>query len=268
MFSTRSKLVWHIHAGRMTSLNRAPRHWRTFARFAKRTITVSQPLQRWCVSTLGLPAAQVSYIPNFIETAAEALPANDLPGQEGCRIVSIANLLPPKDPLNLLRAMKFVARECPMAHLLMVGRPGDPKYMDKVRTELKDALLRERVSLLGVRTDVPAILKQCDVGVLSSATEGFPLALLEYGAMGLPTVATRVGQCEEVLESGNAGLLVSPSEPEELARAVISLLRSTEERKRLGQRFRTSVEKKYSAQHAISQLSHVYESILCRSETT
>src|SRR5438876_11120160 len=80
--------------------------------------------------------------------------------------------------------------------------------------------------------------KACDVGVLSSRSEGMPLALLEYGMNGLPSVATRVGQCAEMLDDGRAGLLVPPAAPEPLAKAILALLQSPEQRAELGGRFR------------------------------
>lgn len=260
------RVIWHNHGGWMAVRSSAPLAIRLFATRTAATLVVNRHLVDWCSRVLGLPARQVRYVPNFVIIPNCVSPACGLPGQAGSRIVSVANLLPPKDPVNLLRAMKIVAEESPTAHLLIVGRPGVPAYMEKVRRELADPVLQGRVSILGVRTDVASVLKASDIGVLASATEGFPLALLEYGMAGLPTVATRVGQCEEVLSGGFAGLLVPPSAPEELARALLSLLQSPTQRVELGRRFRTCIQHNYGAERAMQQVCDVYESILIPSD--
>ena len=77
---------------------------------------------------------------------------------------------------------------------------------------------------MGPRNDVPAILRACRIGVLSSASEGLPLALLEYGKHGLAAVSTAVGQCPEVLDNGYAGVLVPASSPDQFSDAIVGLL--------------------------------------------
>jgi glycosyltransferase involved in cell wall biosynthesis len=106
------------------------------------------------------------------------------------------------------------------------------------------------------------VLKSCEIGVLSSASEGFPLALLEYGMAGLAVVATRVGKCEEVLDNGSAGVLVPPSAPRALGGAIVSLLQSPDRRRELGDRLGKLVRENYSAARAISQVLRIYGSVL------
>lgn len=261
-FPPHPAVIWHNHAGRLTAVEHPKLRWRLAARRVHGTIVASRLLLDWSVRKLGMSSDRIWYIPNYARLPDRVEPATDLPGQPGSRIVSVANLLPDKDPLNLLRAMKFVARDWPAAHLLMVGCPGDQGYMGKVRAELATSALQGRVSLLGVRTDVPSILRACDIGVLGSATEGMPLALVEYGLAGLPAIATRVGQCEEMLGGGSVGLLVSPSAPEELARAVLSLLSSPTQRADLGNRFQQHVQQNYSADRVLQQAGEVYAIVL------
>lgn len=253
----RGRIVWHNHGGWMTALRRPPAALRVFTRFVEQTIVVSQPLEKWCVGVLGIPANRVHYIPNFVE-AVDAGPVNNLPGREGCRIVCVANLLPPKDPINLLQAMQLVAQSHPEAHLLMVGRPGTPEYMSRVKLALSSAHLEGRVTLLGVRDDVPSILQACDIGVLSSSSEGLPLALLEYGLAGLPVVATSVGQCPDVLDGGRLGLVVPSGEPGQLARALLDLLQSRPLRAELGKSFKRHVESNYGVENVMAQVCRVY----------
>ena len=140
----------------------------------------------------------------------------------------------------------------------MVGQADNPDYLSRVQRAMPNG----SVTWLGARSDVPAILRGCDIGVLSSASEGLPLALIEYGMNGLPAVATRVGQCVEVLDDGRAGILVPPANPEALATALNELLRSLERRKQLGQALRERVRQSYSAGPVMQQVCAIYAKVM------
>jgi glycosyltransferase involved in cell wall biosynthesis len=167
-----------------------------------------------------------------------------------------------KDHVTLLRAFAIVSRRVPAAHLLLLGTAHDDAYGGRVRRELMALGLEQRVSVLGCREDVAAVLLGCDIGVLSSASEGLPLALLEYGWAGLPAVATRVGECQEVLDGGRAGRLVSPSSPEELAVALLRLLASADERCTLGAALAERVRQVYSPEGAVAAVCRLYEALV------
>src|SRR5262249_52984601 len=145
--------------------------------------------------------------------ASEVVPP--LPGEPGMRVVCVANLRPPKNHPALLRAFALVRQTFPNATLLLVGATSDASYLQVVRNLIDEHRLGDRVAIMGYRKDVSAIVRQCDVGVLASDVEGFPLALLEYGLAGLPVVASAVGQCPEILDGGKAGLLTRPNDPDQ-----------------------------------------------------
>jgi glycosyltransferase involved in cell wall biosynthesis len=221
-------------------------------------------MAEWSRRSLRVPAEQVWYIPNFVDFPQSAVSPNDLPGNPGARIVCVANFRPQKDHAGLVRAMVRVVLKFPQAHLLLVGAYSDNSCARSVRRMIVELGLSRSVSILGARNDVPALLRACDVAVLGSASEGLPLALLEYGAAGLPSVATRVGQCAEVLDEGRAGKLVAPSDPERLAEELNFFLHSAEERRDFGERLRRHVERRYSAGAVIDEVCSVYESVLLR----
>ena len=63
----------------------------------------------------------------------------------------------------------------------------------------------------GSRTDIPNLLANADIFALSTTgEEGFGIVLIEAMAAGLPIIATDVSACREVLDNGNAGILVPP----------------------------------------------------------
>ena len=90
------------------------------------------------------------------------------------------------------------------------------------------------MALLGERADVPELLAAADVFVLSSASEGAPLSILEAMAAGLPVVASNVGGIAELVEDGVTGLLVPPADPVRLAQALARVLDDRDLRQRLG----------------------------------
>ncbi len=240
-------VVWHDHFGRLLEEERPTWLWGPPARRAAAVLAVSEDLARWSRERLRVDAV---YLPNFVPEVP-AGPVPDLP--PGPRVVCVANLRAQKDHLTLLRAMTHVD-----AHLLLVGADVEPAYAARVREEA--AALGDRVTFLGSRSDVPDLLRGCDVGVLSSASEGFPLSLLEYGRAGLAAVATRVGQCPEVLEG--AGILVPPGDPGALAEALLALLRDPARRKDLGERLCRRVRERYSASAVMQRLEAVYHKVL------
>ena len=115
---------------------------------------------------------------------------------------------------------------------------------------------------MGPRRDVEAILRASAIGVLSSISEGLPLALLEYGDAALPAVVTNVGQCAEVVGHGIGGILVPPANPESLSEALSTLLASGSYRNRLGTQFRERVRSRFSAGSIIEQISDIYQIVL------
>jgi glycosyltransferase involved in cell wall biosynthesis len=185
-----------------------------------------------------------------------------LPGTPGKRVVCVANFRPQKDHLTLIRAFAIVVRRVPDVHLLLVGPTIDTQHLRAIRDEVASLGLAQNVTFLGQRTDVSAILRGCDIGVLSSTSEGLPLSLLEYGVAGLAAVATRVGQCSDVLDQGRAGSLVPPSSPVEAADAIVDLLSSPEKRLAFGAGLRERISNSYSAKSTMRQICAAYDVVL------
>ncbi len=254
------RVVWHDHFGRYLEEARPEWLWGPLARRAAATgavLAVNEDLARWSRERLGVPAV---YLPNFVSDSQPPAPIPDLPGESGRRVICVANLRAQKDHPNLLCAFALVLNAMPDARLLLAGSDVEPGYAAAVREQAGP--LGDRVHFLGSRSDVPALLQACDVGVLASASEGFPLSLLEYGRAGLAAVATRVGQCAEVLEDGRSGRLVPPGDPEALAAAILELLRDPALRTDLGGRLRRRVRERYSPAAVMARLEAVYHRVL------
>jgi glycosyltransferase involved in cell wall biosynthesis len=261
-FKPKPAVVWHDHFGRCDTEERSVSRYKSAAKKLCGVIAVNQNLAAWSRDELRVPGDRVWYIPNFVQETMldETIPK--LPGKKGARIVCVANLRPQKDHPNLFHAMKMVIRSVPEAHLILVGSGDDKDHLAKLNELLANMRLDGNVTWLGPRNNVAAILRECDIGVLSSASEGLPLALIEYGMAGLPAVATNVGQCAEVLGKGYAGFLVPPNSPVAFSDAIVSLLQSAETRATSSERFSKRVRELYSSEVIVRKICKVYETVL------
>lgn len=259
-FAPYPAIVWHDHYG-PRNVRGSISLYRLAASRVSAVVSVNEELATWARRTLSIPDDRVWYVPNFASESSGSGVQPILPGRQGTRVVCVANLRPPKNHTDLLRAFAIVHNRFPDAQLLLVGATPDDEYLRIIRRTIDEHQLGERVTLMGHRADVAAILSQCDVGVLGSLAEGFPLALVEYGMAGLPVVATAVGQCPEILDGGKAGLLTRPRDPAQLADAMSSLLQSPALRARFGQRLRNYVRRRFSQGSVSEQICKVYEAV-------
>jgi glycosyltransferase involved in cell wall biosynthesis len=262
--TTGQALIWHDHYGRCELNDRSARLYRMAIAGASGVIAVNQQLVDWACDQLHVSPEQVWYVPNFVaapkDERTQAPP--DLPGTAGNRIICVANLRPQKNHVTLLHAIAEIRRERPEVQLLLAGGAVEKDYAQMLRQEVARLELERNVTFLGQTAGIQSILRACDVGVLSSTSEGLPLSLLEYGWAGLPSVATSVGQCVEVLNHGKAGILVKPGSSSELVTALSFLLDSPAQRVEYGRRFREFVQQKYDPTVIVNQICDIYDRVL------
>jgi glycosyltransferase involved in cell wall biosynthesis len=118
------------------------------------------------------------------------------------------------------------------------------------------------MTLLGHRRDVPALLPGFDVFALASLYEGVPCAIVEAMRCGVPVVATAVNAVHEVVVPGRTGLLVSPRDPDGLARALGALLDDTGEADRLATSAQAHLAGHFAPVELGRDLTATYESAL------
>lgn len=263
-FGRRPSVVWHDHYGRWQIAPRNPTPYRLATKRVDAIISVNKPLALWSHDIVGFPTNRVWYVPNFVvehDPGTKGCPIV-LPGEPGFRIVCVANLRPEKGHHVLIDAFSTVLKSEPRSHLLLVGATTDDAHAETIRKDIERRGLAGSVTILGSITNVPQVLSQCDIGVLSSLSEGLPLALLEYGMAQLPVVCTSVGECPEVLDSGRAGHLVPPGSASQLASAILRFQSSPSERKAFGLALRRRVDTLYGREQAVSQLTSIYGQVV------
>jgi glycosyltransferase involved in cell wall biosynthesis len=257
------KVIWHDHYGNREINPLMAIAYRTILRGMEQSISVNKRLAELTRNHLAPADLSVIVLPNFVILPAQenCAATRELPGMQSQRIVFVANLRHPKDHFMLVRAL-WIVLQYEQAELILVGSQTDVDYTQSLNKCVAQLGVRDNVHFLGLQSDVSSILKECAIGVISSKSEGLPLALLEYGMAGLPVVSTRVGDCATVLGDGEFGLLVDPENPDQLAEAILNLLKSPQRRQELGQRFQTHVMQNYSRQAVITQLTEIYDRVL------
>ncbi|MGH9115550.1 MAG: glycosyltransferase [Acidimicrobiales bacterium] len=135
-------------------------------------------------------------------------------------VVTIANLRAHKDYPTLLAAARRVREAGGPVKFVAVGQGPLEREIGDLASRLE---LGDTFRLLGYRDDALDVLAGADIFTLSSLAEGYPVALMEALALGIPVVATGVGGVAEAVRPGVEGLLVPPSRPDLLAAAVLEV---------------------------------------------
>ncbi len=156
-------------------------------------------------------------------------------------LIAMGRLHPQKGFDTLLQAMVIVHAAAPEMHLTVLGE-------GPLRPDLET--LRDDLGLRGV-VDFPGrvkrphdVLKQAELFVLSSVTEGFPNVLCEAMAAGLPVVSTDCPSGPgEIIEPGVGGRLVPVGDPEAMAKAILDLMANPDARKTMGEAARVAVQR-------------------------
>lgn len=217
---------------------------------------------------LGYEASKLEVIPNGYDfthlqaTGAERQRVRALASVAEAEIVvgTVGRFHSDKDHQNFVRAAGVLGAEFPALRFVMVGRGLDGGNAQLVEW-IAETGRRDRFVLLGERSDVPACLAAMDVFCLPSRSEGFPNVLIEAMAMGLPCVATDVGDVADIL--GDGGELVVKENSVELAAAIRRLLgRGEASWRQLGADNCLRVRAQYGIERAHARFSEVYSRLV------
>jgi len=170
-------------------------------------------------------------------------------------ITCVARMEPVKNHALLLEAAALLQQRGRRFQLWLVGG-GEGRA--RCERRVAESGLDGEVRFLGYRNDVPELLEQSDIGVLTSLKEGIPRAALEAMAAGLPMVGTRVTGTREVVRDGETGFLVDMGDPSALADALARLIDDPTLRARMGTRGRDVVRAEYDEALIVRRLERVY----------
>lgn len=248
------KLVWHDHYGRDLQ-KRKTGVLKYFSSFFDGAITVNSNLREWVGKKLGVK--NVKFFRNFLPVIESTKSGVKLEGSESFKIICVANFRPQKDHLNLLKAFDLLKKNGFDCELHLIGKVEPNNYSNQIKTFISDHELKDYVFIYGEQPNSNEFLLSADLGVLSSSSEGLPVALLEYGLAGLPVVCTRVGECAEVIELN--GKAVKPGDPEALAEAMKYYMLNDNLRKEDARKFKNTVLSKFSEEVVIPEVINFFK---------
>lgn len=252
---SRSPLLFVCHSMEHVQRNRNERLrfmvYRRFYRMAKHVVFVSD-LQRQFFKALGVHPHSDEVIHNGIDLAlfsatAVATEASQLRRSlgfaEGDLVIGMcAGFREEKRQIDLLEALRRLRDKQLPAKVLLVG---DGLMRPQIEAR-RDALgLQDAVVLCGFQQDVRPYVAACDIMALTSHAETFPIATLEYMALGKPLVASNVGGLSEQVEDGHNGLLYTAGDIDGLV-AQLERLTGAQARHALGAIARREVEARFS----------------------
>jgi glycosyltransferase involved in cell wall biosynthesis len=172
------------------------------------------------------------------------------------RLCYVGRLSEEKGVRTLLEAMNIVIRRKSKATLTIVGT-GPLEAELKRRAAAMHA--NGSIRFAGYCPNVFDVLKEMDVFVLPSRSEGCPIVVLEAMAMSLPVVATAVGGTPELVQAGTTGILVPPGDPEKLAAAMMDLASDRERAGALGKAGKDSAFGDFHPSRFTKRLEDLYE---------
>jgi len=179
-------------------------------------------------------------------------------GLETAVIGTVSRYIPQKDPLTLIRTASIVLTQEPETVFIWCGE-GDMRA--ETEQLAQDLGIHASFYFLGFREDVIDIMNSFDIFFLSSVFEGLPYTLLESMSLELPVVATDVVGSRDVVIDGKTGFLSSTGNPAILAENLLSLLRSPEQRKLMGQAGRNRVTACFDVSQMVLKNENVYKSL-------
>lgn len=202
--------------------------------------------------------------PNEVTPESMESVRKDLHIGDGSLLLAAGRLIQRKGFLTLIDAMPTILEAAPETTLVVVGRG---PLQDRLERRISELDIATSVRLAGYvdETDLGALYSLCDVFVMPTGedangqVEGFGLVFAEANSYGKPVVAGRSGGVVDAVVDGETGLLVTPNDPADCAKAVVGLLRDPERARAMGEAGRRRVETELGWERFAEKLLHAVD---------
>jgi glycosyltransferase involved in cell wall biosynthesis len=215
-------------------------------------VVANSPAAAAALRREGIQPSQIRIIPNGVDLDSLAASRPRGPIRS---LLTVANLRREKAHEVLFAAIASLVAEGSALRLRVAG---DGPRAAELRALAASLGIADRVTFLGHREDVAALLAESDLFVLPSRSEAFPNSVVEAMAAGVPVVASAVGGLVDLVEPGRTGLLVPPDDSSALASAIRSLMAAPERAAALGDAARRDVRERYSFDRMVRAFEDLY----------
>lgn len=217
-------IIWHDHNGLSEFISSEKSFVLKFASFFfKGIIVVNYKLKAWAEKELN--CRKVIYLPNFTTINNSENAETILNGVSGKRILCLANLRDQKNHFLLLEVAEKVKQSNPDWTFHLVGKDFEDDYSKQLKAAIIKNKLENNVFVYGSKNDIKNIINQVDITILTSKSEGLPIALIEYGLSKKPVVSTKVGEIPIIIEDGLNGFIVDTDDAGLFYQSLLKLIR-------------------------------------------
>jgi len=233
--------------------------------WGKKVIVPGNVIGRHMMDDFGVPYERIRLVPRGVELSRFTYSAPDEKRKKVFNVGIIGRITPLKGHLFFIKGMAKLARLVPELKVWVVGDAPESKaaYKEQLLLLTKRLGLWNCTSFLGTQKDIPALLSELDLLVLSTTTpEAFGRVIIEAQASGVPVVASKVGGVVDIIEDGVTGLLVPPSDPAAIALAAARIYRDPRLARRLSEAAYVKVKSKYTVENMAAGTLEVYNECL------
>ena len=167
-------------------------------------------------------------------------------------VAMIGCLKPQKDPLTFVEAADIVTQKDPSVKFLIAG---DGELFDAVQKRVEKMRYKRNFRPLGWRRDIPQLLANIDLMVLTSLWEGLPRVIPEATIAGVPVIASNIDGNREVIFEGKNGTLAEPQNPKDFAEKILTAL---DDRWTVDEELSRKVQHEYDIREMVRQLENLY----------
>lgn len=245
------KIIWHDHNGLSEFLSsRKTLALKIASLFFEGIIVVNDQLKRWAEKELH--CNKIIYFPNFTSLNNNEQATTILKGVTGKKILLLANLRFQKDHFLLLKVAERLKISHPDWTFHLVGKDFEDDYSEQIKKGIISKDLQNNVFIYGSKNDTSSIIKQCDIAILTSQSEGLPVAILEYGLASKPVLTTEVGEIPLIVKNGISGFIVPKYDDEKFYNCLVELIESENLRIVFGKSLNEIILKNHSEEAIIN----------------
>ena len=242
------------------------------------SIAVSKTLKKNICEKTGIPENKIIVIYNGVDTDKfnPNVPAEDIKGKYGLKnseiVLFVGRVAPAKGLEYLIKAANLIINEKnvkdvkflivgPFKYMFSESKMRRTNYVRRLINLMEKYSLQDHFIFTGsvLEKDLLKFYATCDVFVLPSLFEAFPMVLVEAMASGKPVIGSKVGGISEVIENGRNGFVFESKNYRELAEKILILLEDEELKKSMGKRSRKVAENKFSWTKIAEKIIEVYK---------
>ncbi|MCD4698877.1 MAG: glycosyltransferase [Bacteroidales bacterium] len=170
-------------------------------------------------------------------------------------VASFSNL---KDYKTYIIVAKQVLRKNDDVTFLCIGSGDDSSFRKLVKPEYE-----EKVKFLGRQENVESIMNICNIGVLSTFTEGISNSIMEFMALGKPVIATDGGGTKELVEHDKTGFLIEYKNVNSLYEKILFLIENRKIAEEMGEKGKAVIRNKFSIDRMVDSFIFEYKKVHC-----